>query len=310
MSFEKVVLVTRPTRLQESVRRYNTKAQAKFYVEKRGQSFSDYELEEETYQRARDFVLKAIPSELKVQVIDRSFLTNYLFTPHDMVVCLGQDGLVVNAAKYLSGQPVVAINPDPARFDGVLLPFQPEQTENALRAVAAGEYSARKITMARVDLNDGQHLYAFNDLFIGPRSHITARYTLHMKGQSERQMSSGILVSTPAGTTGWMSSLFNQTRGIAAFAGLKNDVHAMRLNWEEKKLVFLVREPFASKWSSVNLVAGTIVPGFEFRVESHMGESGVIFSDGMETDYLEFNTGTTATVSIAEKATDLVVKIA
>jgi hypothetical protein len=192
----------------------------------------------------------------------------------------------------------------------VLLPFQPEQTESALRAVAGGHYTARKITMARVDLNDGQHLYAFNDLFIGPRSHITARYTLHIKGQAERQMSSGILVSTPAGTTGWMSSLFNQTRGIATFAGLKNDVHAMRLNWEEKKLVFLVREPFASKWSTVNLVAGTIVPGLAFSVESHMGESGVIFSDGMETDFLEFNTGTTATVSIAEKSTDLVVKIA
>jgi NAD kinase len=309
MSLEKVVLITRPTRLQESVKRYNTKAQAKFYVEKRGQSFSDYELEEETYQRARDHVLKAIPSDLKVQVIDRSFLTNYLFTPHDMVVCLGQDGLVVNTAKYLSGQPVVAINPDPARFDGVLLPFQQEQTENVLRSVAAGNYEVRKITMARVDLNDGQHLYAFNDLFLGPKSHITARYTLHMKGQSERQMSSGILVSTPAGSTGWMSSLFNQTRGIATFTGLKNNVHAQRLNWEEKKLMFLVREPFASKWSTVNLVAGTITPGIEFRVESHMGESGVIFSDGMETDYLEFNTGSTASVSIAEKATDLVVKI-
>lgn len=310
MSLEKVVLVTRPTRLQESVKRYNTKAQAKFYVEKRGQSFADYEVEEEIYQRARDYVIKCIPTELKLQVIDRSFLTNYLFTPQDIVVCLGQDGLVVNAAKYLSGQPVIAINPDPARFDGILLPFLVNDTERALRSVSEGKFKARKITMARVDLNDGQKLYAFNDLFIGPRTHITARYTIHSRGKSERQMSSGILVSTPAGSTGWMSSLFNQTRGIAAFAGLKNDVHASRVNWEEKKLTFLVREPFASKWSSVNLVAGTIIPGAEITVESHMGESGVIFSDGMETDYLDFNTGSTATVSIADKATDLVVEVA
>lgn len=32
----------------------------------------------------------------------------------DIVVVIGQDGLVANTLKYLDGQPVIAINPDPA----------------------------------------------------------------------------------------------------------------------------------------------------------------------------------------------------
>ncbi|MCE9596480.1 MAG: NAD+ kinase [Spirochaetia bacterium] len=307
MSFEKVILVTRPTRLQDTVKRYNTKAQAAFYITRRGQSFSDYELEDETYAHAREDLLKIIPSELKVQIIDRSFLPNFLFAPTDVVVCLGQDGLVVNTAKYLSGQPVIAVNPDPDRFDGVLLPFQVQTSHLAFEAILEGRQKTRNITMARVDLNDGQHLYAFNDLFLGPKTHISARYTIHIGEKSERQMSSGILVSTPAGSTGWFSSLLNQTRGLSRFGGAAIDMPVRSRQWEDRELTFAVREPFASKWSGVEMVAGTIKEKESISVESHMAENGVIFSDGMEQDFLTFNSGATATVGIAEKTTELVI---
>ncbi len=305
---DKAVLVTRPTRLQESVKRYNTRAQAKFYVEKRGQSFSDYELEESSYEHARELVLQSIPRDLKVQIVDRNFLPNYLFSPNDVVLCVGMDGLVFNTANYLDGQPVIGINPDPARFDGVLLPFLPEQTRAALESVISGRFRTRSITMAQASLNDGQTLFAFNDLFIGPRSHITARYTIHCGGKSERQMSSGILVATPAGSTGWISSLFNQTRGLARFQGDSAGLTGMKMDWEERRLLYMVREPFASKWSTTDMVAGFITADGALEVESHMAESGVIFSDGMERDFLEFNTGAVARVSIAGKSTQLVVQ--
>jgi hypothetical protein len=81
-----------------------------------------------------------------------------------------------------------------------------------------------------------------------------------------------------------------------------------RLGWEEKKLIFVVREPFQSKWSGAEVVAGEILSNDELVIESHMPESGVIFSDGMEADYLEFNSGSTAKIKIAEKKTILVIK--
>lgn len=306
MAIDKIVLVVRPTRLQESVKRFNTKMQARFFVQSRGQSFDDYEIEDQNYLRARDLVLRSFPSDLRVQVIDRNFLPNFVFGPDDLVVTLGQDGLVVNAAKYLQGQPVLAVNPDPARFDGVLLPFLPEQVSAALKQLLHGGLRERRISMARVNLNDGQHLYAFNDFFVGVRSHISARYTLHYRGQSERHSSSGLIVSTPAGSTGWLSSMFNMAQGVASFAGATaQSIQSNPIDWEERRLLFVVREPFRSKWSGADLVCGEIRAEEELRIDSHMAEGGIIFSDGMESDFLEFNAGAAAAVKLAEKHTRL-----
>ena len=175
MEIEKIILVIRATRLQESVQRFSSKAQAKFFVQSRGQSFDDYEKEDSNYQFARDQVAHAIPSDIKLQVIDRSFLPNFVFGPKDVVMTLGQDGLVVNTAKYLNGQPIIAVNPDPERFDGILLPFQISTLSQAVNNLLKGSPRIRNITMGKVELNDGQSLFAFNDFFVGAKSHISAR---------------------------------------------------------------------------------------------------------------------------------------
>ncbi len=114
--YEKLVIVTRKTRLEELIERFNSREQARFYIEYMGADFSDYEREHETYQRALGELRRRLASfgELKTQFIERSFLPNFLFSEKDIVLTIGQDGLVVNTAKYLNGQPLVAINPDPA----------------------------------------------------------------------------------------------------------------------------------------------------------------------------------------------------
>ena len=59
----------------------------------------------------------------RCQFLDRGLVPTYTFDRTEVVVTLGQDGLVANTAKYAGGQPIVGLNPDPARVDGVLLPF-------------------------------------------------------------------------------------------------------------------------------------------------------------------------------------------
>lgn len=307
MEIEKIILVVRETRLQESVKRYSTKAQAKFFVKSRGQSFDDYEKEDSNYQYARDKVAHAIPSDIKLQIIDRNFLPNFVFGPKDVILTLGQDGLVVNTAKYLNGQPIIAVNPDPDRFDGILLPFQISTLPQAVNSLLKGTSRIKNITMGKVELNDGQSLYAFNDFYVGAKSHISARYTIKFQGREERHSSSGVVISTPAGSTGWISSLFNMAKGIAGFKGFQTAIDPTRLEWDERRLIFIVREPFRSKWSGADLVAGEISGQSNIILESHMAESGVIFSDGMESDFLEFNSGATATIALADKITRLVV---
>src|SRR5262249_21372100 len=122
--YEKIVIVTRKTRLQELIERFNTREQAKFYIEHMGLDFADYDAEHATYMAAIGQLRRELDGLTKLQLIDRGFLPNFIFTEQDLVVTVGQDGLVVNTAKYLKGQPIVAVNPDPQRYDGILLPFQ------------------------------------------------------------------------------------------------------------------------------------------------------------------------------------------
>ncbi|MFN3605126.1 MAG: NAD+ kinase [Leptonema sp. (in: bacteria)] len=304
---KRIILITRKTRLEELIAKLNTKSQVEFFLKTRNQDISDIELEHNQYYSSLNEIKRKIPRGYKLQVLDREFLPNYIFTKHDLIIVLGQDGLVVNTAKYLDGQPILAINPDPERFDGILLPFLPSDFSKVIPLALSDQLPYKELTMAKVVTNDQQVLYAFNDFFIGPQSHISAKYTIHYKQKSERQISSGIIVSTPAGTTGWLSSFFYATKGILKDFFKNNSIRMkpLRLDWEEKRLLFVVREPFRSKWSGVSIVGGSIDLDTSLIIESHMSEKGVIFSDGIEKDYIEFHSGCIAKVSIAEKTTKL-----
>jgi NAD kinase len=305
-AFEKVVLVTRKTRLTELVERFNTLAQAKFYIEHSGGDFQDYELEDESYRKATDVVRRSVEVGLKVQVVDRSLVPTFTFLPQDIVVTLGQDGLVANTAKYVGRQPIVAVNPDPGRFDGILLPFLPEHAHQAIERVAERKYHVRPVTLAEAKTNDGQRLLAFNDLFIGPQSHVSARYRIHWHGAAESHSSSGILIATGAGSTGWMSSVFNMAAGVERLVGARA-VKGFSFPWEDRRLLFVVREPFVSKHSSAEVVAGWIEGEQRLELESQMPTGGVIFSDGIESDYVQFNSGARVAVGVAEEAAQLVI---
>lgn len=309
MNYEKIVLVTRKTRLEGLVERFNTHAQAKFYIEHSGGDFALYEREHVTYHQALTSLKSELQNLTKLHVIEREFLPNYLFAKTDLVVTIGIDGLVVNTAKYLSGQPLVAVNPDPQHIDGILLPFDMHTVLPVLRKGLKEGFKVRKITMAEVRLNDGQTLLGFNDLFVGVRSHTSARYRITYKDMSEHHSSSGIIISTGAGSTGWLSSLFNMAHSLVTnFSSQPSaGVKVLRLPWDTDHLIYVVREPFVSKTSSARLVCGSITKDQPLVLESEMPEGGVIFSDGVEADYVAFNAGAIATVGIAEQQTRLVV---
>ena len=297
---DKLVLVTRATPLQEAAARFGTREQARFVMERaRAGSFAPVQGYQEGFERARETILRAVPPDVKVQEVDREFLPNYVFGPHDLVATLGPDGLVVNVAKYLRGQPIVAFNPDPATIDGVLVPFVAPQATALFRQRT---FALRRLVMARAALADGQDLHAVNDLFIGQRTHVSARYRLLYGESSEDQSSSGIVVSTGAGSTGWYRSLVT---GAAELTDA--EVPDYRWDAEAEELRFTVREPFVSRASSASLVHGRLVPGSRLEVASAMPQGGAIFSDGVEEDFLPFDAGAVATVTVAERRVSLVV---
>ncbi len=305
---QRILLVVRKTRLEDLVVRFNTVEQARFYIEHLGADFGDYELEHRTYQQAVRSAEEALRRFGRVQKLDRSFLPNFLFPPDALVVVLGQDGLVANTLKYLAGQPVIGVNPDPARWDGVLLPFKVEDLRTVTPEAQAGKRPTRSVTMARARLSDGQELHAVNDLFIGPRSHVSARYEIQLGGKSETHSSSGLIVSTGLGSTGWFRSLLTGAAGVAG-QPLKAQLKELRENgfpWEADHLRFTVREPFPSHTTQTGLIFGKVTSRQPLKLISQMAGYGVIFSDGIEADYLQFNSGMVATIDIADRTGQLV----
>ena len=307
--YENVIIVTRKTELDDLVARFNTKAQAKFYLQQAGQSFETIEAAHDKHQQVLGKVRQAMPTTVKSQLIDREMVPRFTFGRADLVVTVGQDGLVSNTAKYLTGQPILAVNPDPERFDGILLPFTADTLEQQLYATLYGELHAKQVTLAQAELSNGQRLLAFNDFFIGARSHVSARYTIAIGERQETQSSSGIIVSTGAGSTGWLQSVYAGAAGVVEALGGKviPPPNGGRLKWGSEKLIYSVREPFPSIATQATIVHGGFTNKTPLKVTSHMASNGIIFSDGVEADYLEFNSGSELTLSTAPQKAMLVV---
>ena len=334
-----IAVVTRKTRLAGLKARWATATQAKFRLQQaaahevelrrerraiRGTALNaaddaelavaagaladddEYEDEDRVYQRSTQQLLHEIDLGYPVKIVDRGFLPNFDFGRCLVVVVIGQDGLVANAAKYVGDLPIIGVNPDPARNDGLLLPFEVRESRAAVRRAIDDKAKTLHVTLGEVNTNDGQRMLAFNDFFIGANSHISARYTLESGSRSEPQSSSGLLVSTGAGSTGWLSSVFNMSDGIGRFLGAA-EAPRPQINWEDRRLVWTVREPFRSRHSRADLVAGVLEEGDELVIGSQMPTRGVIFSDGVEADFLEFNSGTIARFTVSSQRARLVI---
>ena len=303
---ENAVIVTNQTRLEQQVQRFNTRAQAKFYIESSGSDFKDFEKEDSVFHSSVDDIIRKTGRHLKYKIVDRKYISNFIFTEKDMVIVVGQDGLVANTAKYAKGLPILAVNPDANRYDGILLPFNGNNFETGLVNILNQKFSFKEITMAEVKTNDSQSLLAFNDFFIGINTHVSARYKLTHNNRTEDQSSSGIIVSTGAGSTGWLSSLINMSNGIQSALNKTATRANLTLRWDEDRLIFIVREPFLSKTSKINLTTGFITNKDHLMVESLMPLNGVIFSDGIESDFIQFNSGSIAEISIAKQKAKIV----
>ena len=304
----KIILITQKTRLEELITRYNTAGQAQFYIEHHSGDFEDYLREDQTYRKAVEEAVSYLETYGRLQVLDREFVPGYLFGEKDLVVVIGRDGLVANTLKYLASQRLIGVNPDPVRWDGALLPFTASDLERIVPETDRGIRKARSITMAQATLNDGQTLVGVNDIFVGQRTHASARYTLTVGSDSETQSSSGIIISTGLGATGWLKSILAGARGIDLYCGVREQPRIdSGFTWESDYLYYTVREPYPSKSTGTNLVFGKVSKHAPLKIVSQMAYNGVIFSDGMEKDCIEFNSGAVAEIGVSRHTGNLII---
>lgn len=306
MKIEYAIIIKDKTRLESLIEQFNTKAQAKFYIERLGGKFEDYVLEHNIFHDALDQLKRQISQLIKYKTIDRSFLHSYIFSKNQVIIVIGRDGLVANTAKYAGKVPIVAVNPDQDRYDGILLPFSPNNFANALGSVIERQFQSKTVRFAEARLNDGQSILAFNDLFIGVSSHVSARYKIQFNGNSEEHSSSGIIVSTQAGSTGWLSSIFNMAYSVTGM--FEKNLKKRQPKLKGNQLLFAVREPFQSIRTQIGITTGIVHKKTPLIIESLMPTGGVIFSDGIESDFLKFNSGAIASIGISDRVANLVGK--
>jgi len=290
----RVVVVTRSTPYEALLERHATRGQVQFFLKTRGENIDVVEGAHLRFQRALDFVLKSIPTKWRRAQIDRSDLDRFLFEPDDLVAAVGQDGLVANVAKYLDGQTVIGFNPLPDEYDGILVRHPIEAAPDLISAAARGSVSLEQRTMVEAELDDGQRLLALNEVFVGHRAHQSARYRLLVDGHEERQSSSGLIITTGTGATGWARSI-NLSRGNALELPGPTD----------QSLAFFAREAFPSGATGTEITCGLIESGDELSVISELDEGGVIFGDGIETDHLDFRWGQSLRVQVASSRLSL-----
>jgi len=291
----RVVVVTRCTPYEALLERHATRGQAQFFLKTRGEDIESVEAAHRRFQRALASVLQSIPPKWRRAQVDRRELDRFLFEPDDLIVAFGQDGLVANVAKYLDGQPVIGVNPLPDEYDGILVPHPPAAAPDLISGVAQGKLPIECRTMVEADLDDGQRLLALNEIFVGHRTHQSARYRLTAAGREERHSSSGLIVATGTGATGWARSI-NLSRGNPLDLPGPTD----------RSLAFFVREAFPSVATGVDLTCGVLAERDRLAVVSEMNEGGVIFGDGIEDDHLIFAWGQKAAVQIAASGLSLV----
>lgn len=291
----RIVVAFRPTEWDQLLERHGTPGQARFFLESRGKAVDEILQRHHQQSAAIRDVEQAIPTSWRRIRSTRAAFATFVFRPEDIIVAVGQDGLIPNIAKYLDGQPVVGVNPDQHRYEGALVRFDPTEIRDILDQVTTDTCTVEARTMVEARLDDGQRLVALNEIYIGHESHQSARYILHVNGNSERQSSSGIIVATGTGSTGWARSIAaERSSTIALPAPIESD------------LVFFVREAWPSVFTGSDLSEGVLTGIDNLRVVSEM-DSGVVFGDGIEADRLHVGWGQTVQIGVAPETLELVV---
>jgi len=290
-SIPRVVVVSRPTEYEELLRRHGTRAQAAFFLGERRSTLDEIEARHEAQARALNAVAADIPTRWRRSRVPRAELSRFVFEPGDVVVALGQDRLVANVAKYPDAPTVTCVDPPPGRNAGALVRFRAEAAGAAIAAAAEGRARIEARTMVEARLDDGQRLIALNEIYLGHRTHQSSRYRVALGGREERQSSSGLIVASGTGATGWSLSI---ARAVGATELLPGPT--------EPALSYFVREAWPSPATGTSLVCGRLgVKGDaqELTVTSEMGQDGVLFGDGIEDDRVSFGWGVRVTLGVA-----------
>ncbi|MEO1269415.1 MAG: NAD(+)/NADH kinase [Myxococcota bacterium] len=189
---------------------------------------------------------------------------------YDLIVTVGGDGTVLDVSHRLTdATPLLGVNSDPVSSVGYFCATTGADFAETLTGVISGSVKAFELSRFRIAINDVLiDPPVLNDILIADGNPAaTSRYILEVASHREEHRSSGIWVSTPAGSTAAIRS----AGGIVLPLG-------------SQLLQYLVREPYLPPHGRYNLLGGVQPIGDGLTVISRM-RTGCVFLDGPHAVY-------------------------
>lgn len=181
-----------------------------------------------------------------------------------LVISIGGDGTLLDASHYCIDSPILGVNSDPENSVGLLCGANQKNFKSILTGIMANKIKPMSIARLNVKISGKiKEQLALNDvLFCHQNPAAMTRFKLEFKGRIESHRSSGIWVSSAAGSTGGIYS-----------AGAKP------INLDEKKAIFRLREPYWCDKTKALLHSGNIAQEETLKITSEMSD-GKLFLDG------------------------------
>lgn len=224
--------------------------------------------------------------KIDYSVINRDKLSKKLFNKRDLVVAVGGDGTFLRASHFIFDKtPLLGVNSDPKSKEGFFMSTFKNDFENKFKRLLKNNYKIQKLNRleAYVDNKKIPEL-ALNEFYIASKKqHHTARYFLSVRGKKERQKSSGVLISTAAGSHAWIKSAGGKILPLGS-----------------NKFEYLVREPYYGRTcAKCDLFNGILNQNEKIEIVFEVG-NGILIADSLSKEH-KFGTGETVIIRMSKK---------
>ena len=220
---------------------------------------------------------------ISYKLVDRDKLKEEQFLGKNLVIPVGGDGTFLRASQFVKTQLIFGVNADAKNKEGFFMQSDKSNFEPRLKKIMNNKFKIKKLPRleARID-NHKIWNFALNEFFIGPKkSYHAAKYIVQIKNKKERQKSSGILVTTPAGSYAWARACSNKT-----------------LPLDSKDYQFVVREPYEGNvFKNYKLKYEVLSKTEKVNVYSEMLD-GVIVADSVGKEFT-FKNGSKAAIKMS-----------
>ena len=232
--------------------------------------------------------LEAVKKILKKHKIhfnlaDRDKLKQEQFWDRDLIIAVGGDGTFLRAAQFVQNQLILGVNADVKNKEGFFLKSGKKDFESKLKKIIKNEMPIKSLPRLEAYINNKKLAsLALNEFFIGPKkAYHAAKYVLQIDGIKERHKSSGVLVTTPAGSYAWAST------------------YRKNMHIDSESFQYVVREPYEGKvFKGYKLKHGSLSKNQKVKINSEMLD-GVIVADSVGKEH-RFKNGDRATIKLSK----------